>query len=81
MDELKRAGDEIHNFTVWNDRAYALSTFTQVNAQDILLEEKRKMILGDVLPWRVVEVNESPKSQALLGKIRKDDCYSGLLVR
>ena len=39
------------------------------------------MILGDVLPGHVVEVNESPKSHTLPGEMQKDDCHSGLLVR
>ena len=39
------------------------------------------MILGDVLPGRVMDVNEFPKSRALPRKIRKDDCHNGLLVR
>ena len=39
------------------------------------------MILGDVLPRHVVEVNESSKSHALLGKIQKDDCHNGPLAR
>ena len=38
-------------------------------------------VTGDVLSGHVMEVNESPKAHALLGKIRKDDCHSGLLVR
>ena len=42
VDELKKAGDEIRNFTGWNDPVDALSTFAQVNAQDVLVEEKRK---------------------------------------
>ena len=44
VDELKRAGDEIRNFTGWNDLVDALSTFAQVNAQDVLVEEKRKRV-------------------------------------
>ena len=39
------------------------------------------MIFVDVLPGRVVEVNEFPKSHALPGEIRKDDCHNGLLMR
>ena len=42
VDELKRAGDEIRHFTGWNDLVDALSTFAQVNVQDLLVEEKRK---------------------------------------
>ena len=42
VDELKKAGDEIRNFTGWNDPVDALSAFAQVNAQDVLVEEKRK---------------------------------------
>ena len=39
------------------------------------------MILGEVLPGHVVEVNESLKSHALPNEISKDDCHIGLLVR
>ena len=39
-------------------------------------------IPGVVRPGCVVEVNEvEPKSGALLGEIRKDDCHNGLLVK
>ena len=42
VDELKRAGDEIWNFIGWNDPIDVLSAFAQVNAQEVLVEEKRK---------------------------------------
>ena len=39
-------------------------------------------IPGVVLPGCVVEVNEvEPKSGALLGEIRKDDCHNEPLVK
>ena len=44
VDELKRAGDEIRHFTGWNDPVDTLSAFAQVNAQDILVEEKRNKV-------------------------------------
>ena len=47
MDELKRVGDEIRNITGWNDPVDALSAFTQVNVQDLLVEEKRKKVEED----------------------------------
>ena len=44
VNELKRAGDEIWNFTGWDDPVDALSTYAQVNAQEVLVEEKRKRV-------------------------------------
>ena len=44
VDELKRAGNEIWHFTKWNDPVDALSTFAQVNAQDVLVEETQKTV-------------------------------------
>ena len=44
VDELKRAGDEIQKFTGWNDPVDALSAFSQVSAQDVLMEEKQNRV-------------------------------------
>ena len=44
VDEFKRVGDAIQNITGWNDRVDALSTFAQVNARDVLVEETHKRV-------------------------------------
>ena len=62
VDELKKAGDEIRNFTGWNDPVDALSAFAQVNAQDVLVEEKRKRV-EEVDPTKRHETREQKRRE------------------
>ena len=73
VDELKRVGDEIRNITGWNDPVDALSAFTQVNAQDVLVEEKRKRA-EEADPAKRHETREQKRREACL-RHRNNDGY------